>query len=135
MYPTRSRTQFYVVIVCTIVFLDVAGSVASRVMHFDYTNLVWVSWGAYASTGYLGFSFGRLVGGAVAGLVAGMADGTIGWLLSTIIKPQVPSTHHELTVLSVCLVIATVALLGAFLGFLGALVRLPFESREKSAGA
>jgi hypothetical protein len=104
-------------------------------MHFDYTNLVWVSWSAYAVIGSLGFSFGRLVGGTVAGLVAGMADATVGWLLSTAIKPQIPAGDHELTVVSVCVVILTVALMGAFLGFLGALTRLPFDNREKSAGA
>jgi len=118
-----------------IVFIDVGGSVASRVLHFDYTSLVWVSWSVYAFIGYRGFSFGRLIGGAVAGLVAGVADGTIGWLLSTAIKPQISSGQHELTALSVCVVVVTVALLGAFLGFLGALMRLPFENQEKSAGA
>ena len=135
MFQLRSRTQFYVLIVCMIALLDGVGSVASRVMHFDYTNLVWVSWSLYAVIGSFGFSFGRLRGGAVAGLVAGMADGTVGWLLSTAIKPQIPARQHALTVLSVCVVIVMVALLGTFLGFLGALTRLAFNDTEKAADA
>jgi hypothetical protein len=117
------------------VLFDVVGSLASRTLKFDYASLVWMSWGLYAAAGYLGFAFGRLPGGAIAGLVAGVADATIGWSFSTVIGPYIRSGHQQLTIFSVCAVIVMVAMVGAFFGLLGALTRLPFSGREKASGA
>lgn len=70
-----------------IVFFDVATALASKWLHFDYTRLIWASFCLYAVCGYLGFAYRHLLGGALAGLMAGLTDSTIGWALSTAIRP------------------------------------------------
>lgn len=39
----KAETRFYLVVVASIVLFDVAGSLASRTLKFDYTALVWPS--------------------------------------------------------------------------------------------
>jgi hypothetical protein len=66
-------------------------------------------------------------------MVAGLADATIGWAISSAIGPYISVGHHQLTLLSIFIVIVIVTIHGAFFGFLGALVRLPFSTRQNPA--
>src|SRR5262249_1867210 len=121
------------VVVCGIVLFDVVASFASRALKFDYTHLVWASWFLYALAGYFGFGYSRLAGALLAGLVAGIADATIGWALSTAIRPYLTIKQPPFTYGLIVTVIVIVSLGAAFSGFIGGLFRLLVNRLQKRA--
>jgi hypothetical protein len=119
----KTKARLYLSIICVIIVFDVAASLASRSLRFDYTRLAWASYCLYAASGYLGFGYRRFQGGILAGLMAGAADSTVGWALSAAIRPYVPFDQPHLTVGLISVTVVIVTLGGAFFGFVGALVR------------
>jgi len=118
----KSKERLFLFVACVIVTFDVLASFASRLAHFNYDNLIWVSLCLYVVCGYLGFRYGRLLGGFLVGLIAGLADSTLGWALSTLIHPNMSSPDTKLTVFNVSTAVVFVTLIGGFFGFVGALV-------------
>ena len=131
----KAETRFYLVLVASIVLFDVTGSLASRMLKFDYTALVWPSRFLYLLAGYFGFSYIRLVGGVLAGLVAGIADATIGWALSAAIRPYLPFAQPPLSVRTIMFVVVFVSLQAAFFGFVGGLLSLLVRRFRKRSSA
>ena len=104
-----------------ILAFDVLASLASRAIGFPYSYAVFGSWLIYAACGYL---VGRQtdVGTAALGvaMIAGV-EATIGWALSWAIGPgRLPNGFpgYDKIVITVLLVIATGAVIGAITGWL-----------------
>ena len=115
------KLQFYFIVALVIVLFDGAGSVGSRVLQFDYTNLMWVSWGIYIAVGFLGCKRFDLMSGVGAGLITGLADSTVGWGLSAAIGPYLPSAHHPYPVALILIAMIIVCILSTFFALIGAL--------------
>lgn len=116
----KNKTQLFVSVASTIVVFDVVASFASRLLHFDYGSLMWVTFCLYMACGYLGFQYRQLLGGFLAGLMAGLADSTVGWALSVAIHPYMQDAQPRPTVFTVSATIVFVTLVGGFFGFTGA---------------
>jgi hypothetical protein len=118
----KNKTQLFISIASTIVVFDVAGSFASRLLHFDYGSLMSVTVCVYMVCGYLGFQYREILGGFLAGLIAGLADSTAGWALSAAIHPYMQYPQPRPTIFTVSLTIVFVTLVGGFFGFTGAVI-------------
>ena len=123
----KNKTQLFISVSSAIVVFDVAGSFASRLLHFDYAGLMGVTFCLYMVCGYLGFQYRQLLGGFLAGLMAGVADSTAGWALSTAIHPYTRSPQPRVTIFMVSVVIIFVSLVGGFFGFTGAVIAKGFS--------
>ena len=118
----RNKRQLFVSVASTIIVFDVVGSFASRLLHFDYGSLMWVTFCLYIACGYLGFQYRQLLGGFLAGIMAGLADSTAGWALSVAIHPYIQHSQTRPTIFTVSLAIVFVTLVGGFFGFTGAVI-------------
>jgi hypothetical protein len=81
----KSKLQLFIFSAYVIIIFDAVGSLSSRWMHFDYGQLMSVSFCLYMGCGYLGFQFQSFRGALQAGLMAGLVDSTIGWMISSAI--------------------------------------------------
>jgi hypothetical protein len=122
----KNKTQLFISVAAILVF-DVVASFASRLLHFDYGSLMWVTFCLYMFCGYLGFQYRQLLGGFLAGLVAGAADSTAGWALSAAIHPYMRYPQPRPTIFMVSVVIVFVTLVGGFFGFTGAVIAKGFS--------
>jgi len=108
------------VTILMIIGFDVIASLASRFLQFDYTYLVWVSLVIYLTAGYWGAHRRGFLFGLMLGSLAGLADSTIGWWVSTSIRPfsstEIPPLDSSLQLI----VLITVTILGFGFGFVGA---------------
>lgn len=118
----KSRWQLFLLVASIIVGFDVLGSFASRLLHFDYGSLMWVTFCLYGLCGYLGFRCGLLLDGFLAGLMAGLADSTVGWALSAVIHPYMREPQTRPTIVMISVVVVIVTLVGGCFGFTGALI-------------
>lgn len=116
----KRHLQFYLTVILAIGIFDLLASLASRMFLFDYTNLSWVSWCLYSIAGFVGCKRLGFLGGIAAGLAAGFGDATLGWFLSTLIGPYVPSGPHQFGILVVIFTVVMVSALGVFFGLIGA---------------
>jgi hypothetical protein len=123
----KNKTQLFISVASVIVVFDVVGSFASRLLHFDYGSLTWVTFCLYMALGYLGFQYRQLLGGFLAGLMAGLADSTAGWALSVAIHPYIQPSQTRPTVFTVSATIIFVTLVGGFFGFTGAIIAKGFS--------
>src|ERR1700730_1963193 len=110
------------VIIAVVVGFDVVASAASRLLQFDYTNLILVSLAIYLAAGYWGAHKQGFLFGLLLGALAGVTDATIGWWVSTLIHPfsrmRIPPL--ELSLQFIILVVVTALAFG--LGFVGAAI-------------
>jgi hypothetical protein len=118
----KNKTQLFISVASAIVVFDVVASFASRLLHFDYGSLVWVTFCLYMVCGYMGFQYRQLLGGFLAGLMAGLADSTAGWALSVAIHPYIQPSQTRPTVFTVSATIVFVSLVAGFFGFAGAVI-------------
>jgi hypothetical protein len=118
----KNKTQLFISVASAIVVFDVVASFASRLLHFDYGSLVWVTFCLYMVCGYMGFQYRQLLGGFLAGLMAGLADSTAGWALSVAIHPYIQPSQTRPTVFTVSATIVFVSLVAGFFGFAGAMI-------------
>jgi len=115
--------KIYLTVIVLVVLFDVVGSIASRLLLFDYTKLFWMSWCIYFIAGFVGYRRLGFLSGAAAGLIAGLGDATFGWFLSSAIGPYLPNrTQQQYGIVIVIITIVIVTILGAFFGLVGALV-------------
>ena len=113
------KSKLLVTVLVVAVF-DAGASLLSRLLQFDYTSLTYVSLSIYVLAGYWGahrrgFVFGVLLGG-----LAGLSDATIGWCVSTWIRPFSRITIPPVNSLLVLIVLPTVTTLGILFGLIGA---------------
>lgn len=125
----KKRIQFYLIVTSVIVLFDLAASIISRTIEFDYTTFGWGSWGLYFAAGYFGCKYFDFLSGAVAGFVAGLSDSTVGWAVSSAIGPYIPSDQPPYTVLLIVVVVTIVSAKRTFLGLIGALFCKIFKNR------
>lgn len=119
----KSKAPFYLTVFCAIVVFDLIASLTSRLLTFDYTKLVLISWLLYCAAGYFGCKYYGFLGGVVAGLTAGVADSTAGWSLSSAIGPYVPRVPPPHSFVTTLFVVAVVSITGVVLGSIGAALR------------
>jgi hypothetical protein len=121
------------VAILVVVGFDAVASLLSRLFQFDYTNLVWLSLLIYVAAGYWGAHRRGFFFGLLLGLLAGFIDSTIGWLISTLIRPwgtELPSVSVSLGLI----VVPVVTALGFVFGFVGAgLCRIFRQARSVDA--
>src|SRR5262249_21421925 len=113
------KTKIWLTILVVFGF-DAIASILSKGFQFDYTRLRWVSFAIYLAAGYWGahhrgFTFGMALGG-----LAGFVDSTIGWFVSRMIGPFIPTRIPSLSPVVVVLVIFTVTANAFFFGLIGA---------------
>ena len=118
----KRRIKFYLIVAVVIVMFDAVASAASRTLVVDYTKLSLITYILYVVTGYLGCKSFDLLTGTAAGFIAGLCDSTIGWFLSSVIRPYIPFAEPQYTPLMVSVVIIMVSVGGALFGFVGALL-------------
>ena len=119
----KKHFLFYLAVFLAIALFDVIASLASRIFVFDYTKLIWASWGFYFIAGLVGCKRLGFVGGIIAGLVAGIGNATLGWFLSTAVGPYLPNRpQQQYGIVIVGITIVIVSMLGTFFGLLGAAV-------------
>ena len=118
----NDKARLFFLIASIIVGFDAAGAFASRLLHFDYGDLIPVTFCLYGFCGYLGFRDERLLGGFLAGLMAGMSDSTLGWAASTAIHPYTKEPNSPWSVLLVSSTVVVVTLVAGCVGFIGAVI-------------
>ena len=118
----RNKFLYFRVVASTIVIFDVIVSFASKILEFDYTTFAWVSLFLYAAAGFFGCKFFNFPTGVIAGLVAGFVDSTLGWAISSFIKPYISFEQIPYTFPIIVEVIITVSLTGALFGFIGSFI-------------
>jgi hypothetical protein len=106
--------------ILAIIGFDAIASLTSRVFQFDYTNLVWVSLVIYLAAGYWGAHRRGFLFGLLLASLAGLADSTIGWWLSTWIRPFSRTGIPPLGLSLQLIVVITVTALGFVFGLAGA---------------
>jgi hypothetical protein len=99
---------------------DAVASLASRVFQFDYTNLIWISLVIYVAVGYWGAHRRGFLFGLLLGALAGLADSTIGWWISTWIRPFSRTGIPPLGLSLQLIVLTSVTALGFVFGLIGA---------------
>lgn len=113
-------TTKILITILAIVGFDAIASVASKVFQFDYTNLVWVSLVIYVAAGYWGAHRRGFIFGLLLGSVAGLADSTIGWWVSTLIRPFSTTEIPPFSLSLQLIILITVTALGFLFGIAGA---------------
>ena len=108
------------VTIAVVVGFDVVASAASRLLRFDYINLILVSLAIYLAAGYWGAHKRGFLFGLLLGALAGLTDATIGWWVSTLIHPfsRMGIPPLELSLQLIILIVVTPLAFG--LGFVGA---------------
>jgi len=103
-----------------VVGFDVVASLASRLLKFDYANLMLVSLAIYFGAGYWGAHKRGFLFGLLLCTLAGLTDSTIGWWVSTLIRPysRIGIPALDLSVQFIILIIVTPLAFG--IGFVGA---------------
>ena len=106
--------------IAVVVGFDVIASLASRLLQFEYMSLILVSLAIYLAAGYWGAHKQGFFFGLLLAALAGLTDSTIGWWVSTLIRPYsamgIPALALSLQL--IILVIVTPLALG--IGFVGA---------------
>src|SRR6266581_7232186 len=106
--------------IAVVVGFDVVASLASRLLQFDYANLILVSLAIYLGAGYWGAHRRGFLFGLLLGALAGLTDSTIGWWVSTLVRPYsrmgIPAL--DLSLQFIILIIVTPLAFG--IGFVGA---------------
>ena len=75
----NNKTQLFISVASGIIVFDVVASFASRLLHFDYGSLMWVTFCLYMICGYLGFQYRQLLGGFLAGVMPAVRDENQDW--------------------------------------------------------
>src|SRR5438270_10786727 len=92
----KNKTQLFISVASMIVVFDVAGSFASRLLHFDYGSLMWVTFCLYMACGYLGFQYRQLLGGFLAGLTHSAVESARPANRTTHVLSLQPEGQHSL---------------------------------------
>jgi len=116
-----SFTRVLLLAAAAVLLYDLAVALASRPLGFDYASAVPGSYLIYAVAGFFGARAGKDVrSGMVAGAVTGLVDATLGWSLSLLIVPDLPSAG--LGPPAVAVVILWVTVLAGGCGLVGGIV-------------
>ena len=100
--------------------ISALGSVAARMLGFEYSLLTPVSLVAYVAVGaYVGLR-ARVSQAAIVGAVVGVIDATLGWAISWAIGPGRPQAGEAISALGLFNTAVFVALLSAASAALGA---------------
>jgi hypothetical protein len=115
------KTKALIIFLLVIAF-DAIASLLSRLLEFDYTNFMWISFLIYVAVGFWGAFRQGFVYGMVLGAIAGLTDSTVGWSISRMIGPFI---HHKMPPLNPIVIVITivfVTLTAVALGSVGAVL-------------
>lgn len=127
----KNKFHYFLMVVITIVIFDVIASFASKIMEFEYTSLAWVSLFLYTFAGFFGCKYFNFSTGVIAGLIAGFTDSTLGWALSSIIKPHLSLDQTPYTFSIIAEIIITVSITGIIFGLIGSAICYVFKQKYK----
>jgi len=112
----RFKTKILVTLVFIVGF-DAVASFLSRILRFEYTKLMWLSFLIYVAIGFWGAFRQGFAYGMLLGTVAGLTDSTLGWIVSRVIGPflqtPVPSFGPGLVAIVIVIVTASAFALGS----------------------
>jgi hypothetical protein len=117
-----------------IVAFDAIASFISKAFRVDYSNFMWLSFVLYVAVGFWGAHRKGFVYGMLLGAFAGLVDSTVGWFVSRMIGPFLPTDIPKLEPLIIAIVIIVVTTSAFALGSLGALL-CKLLGRTKTADA
>jgi hypothetical protein len=126
------RVRLILLSSAAIIFFDVAASLASRTLGFNYAKGAVGSYFLYAVAGFLAARRTNLLFAAQLGAVVGFVDATIGWAVSSAIGPIVPATPH-LTVTSWALIAFFVVLTSLVCALVGGAIGRATQRSSPSA--
>ena len=104
-----------------ILFIDVAGAIASRKLNFEYGYLSFISFTIYVLIGYFVTLAGNLTLALLAALFVGFIDATLGWKLSTLCNAKTALNKEDLSKMTSAMnlkVMLFIAPVFAFIGYL-----------------
>jgi len=118
----KNKFQYFLAVVISVVIFDVIASFTSKILEFEYTSLAWISLCLYFLAGLFGSKRFDFATGLIAGVIAGFADSTLGWAISSVIKPYISFEQIPYTLPLIVEIITTVSLTGAVFGLIGSFV-------------
>jgi hypothetical protein len=113
--------------VAAVLALDTVGSVAARTFGFDYSRLTVVSFGLYATVGFVAGRLGGLASAVLAGILTGLVDAPLGWAISWLIGPGQPPAAAQtpsMLILGMLIAIGSAAAFGLTGGVVAQLIGL-----------
>ncbi len=99
--------------------LDIFGSIASRQLDFNYSNLSFVSFLIYGTTCFLVTKTTDLKTGVIYGMILGFFDSTIGLKVSILLDANTGDYNYELTAGAWIIIVVFMMGLGALAGLIG----------------
>lgn len=99
--------------------LDIFGSIASRQLDFNYSNLSFVSFLIYGTTCFLVTKIAGLKTGVIYGMVLGFFDSTIGLKVSILLDANNGDYNYDLTVGFWIIIVVFMIGFGALAGLIG----------------
>lgn len=99
--------------------LDIFGSIASRQLDFNYSNLSFVSFLIYGTTCFLVTKIAGLKIGVIYGMVLGFFDSTIGLKVSILLDANNGDYNYDLTVGFWIIIVVFMIGFGALAGLIG----------------
>jgi len=115
------KTKVLIIFLVVIAF-DAIASLLSRLLQFDYTNFVWMSFVIYVAVGFWGAFRQGFVYGMLLGAIAGLTDSTVGWFISRMIGPFIQPKMPPLNPIVIGITIVFVTLLALAIGSVGAVL-------------
>jgi len=103
--------------VCAILLIDTLGSIASRLLDFNYVYLTPASFLVYATIGFIGTRKLSLIKGLLLVAIVGLFESVIGWQISILLHANTGKFSNEqptllLWILTVILSAITATLMG-----------------------
>jgi hypothetical protein len=101
-----------------VALLDTFGSIASRQLDFNYSNLFFLSFLIYGTTCFLVTQIAALNTGVMHGMILGLFDSTIGFKISILLDANTGNTNYELTTGLWIIIVVLMIGYGAFVGLI-----------------
>ncbi|WP_298538045.1 hypothetical protein [uncultured Algibacter sp.] len=103
-----------------VILVDSIGSVASKVLNFDYGNLTPLSMIIYTAIGFFSAKHGGLKSSLIFSGLVGFFDSTIGWKISLLLNANTGEVQNlEITPLIWLITSLFMILYSAFFGLIG----------------
>lgn len=99
--------------------LDIFGSIASRQLDFNYSNLSFVSFLVYATTCFFVTKTTDLKTGVIYGMILGFFDSTIGLKVSILLDANTGDYNYDLTAGAWIFIVVFMMGFGALAGLIG----------------
>ena len=118
----KKHIKILLIGIVAITLLDSIGSIASRKLDFDYSNLFYISYAIFAIIAFVSTRVKNLKIGILHAAILGLYDATVGWKISMLLDANTAGTNNQLSIgiwIGVCIMMILVAsIIGLFAGAL-----------------